>query len=136
MSFNSKLRQNYRALGVTALSGAAPQTGAGNAVQMQDVVVGTLCANIYAQATTNTLTISAKWKVSDNGITWRDAKVPNNAANVVIVTGTGSAVADNIVLAAPDCVYGKRYAKCDLVTAGATAAAGDEYNISYGYQGV
>ena len=39
-----------------------------------------------------TLTITGKWQTSADGTNWYDVYTANNAALVVIVTGTGSAV--------------------------------------------
>lgn len=136
MALNSHLRTNQQPTGVTALSGAAPQTGAGNtlsAVAMR-VALGSLSALVYAQATTNTLTITGKWQVSQNGSTWRDCFTSNNAAQVIIVTGTGSAVASTRAVEAPACAYGFPFIRYVVVTGAATAAAGDEFNIGYNYR--
>jgi hypothetical protein len=135
MGFNQRLKQAQSALGVTGFTGAAPQTLTGGAVLMKNVAFGTLVANIYAKATTNTLTITHKWQVSDDGTTWRDAYASNRAANVATVTGTGSAVTDNVAVAAPDSCYGKRYSRCLLLSGvGTGGGAGvDEGNISYNY---
>lgn len=133
---NSRIKQTVQALGVTAVTGSAPQTVTGNTVVMANVETGTLSANVYAKATVNNLTLTAKWQVSDDNSTFRDCKLPNNAANVVMVTGTGSAVTDTLCLEAPACVYGKRYARL-IVVSGAASGSGlgsDEANVSYNYR--
>ncbi len=92
------------------------------------------------QATTSSLTISAKWQVADPGasLTWVDcAGTPNASANVVLVTGTGSAVSATLVIPAPSCVYGKHYARLVFVSAGATGGGtggGDQVSVSYNYR--
>jgi hypothetical protein len=136
MAFNAKLVPAGQALGITGFTGAAPQTVAGNTILIDNVKLGSLSANVYAKATTNTLTITAKWQTSDDNSTWRDAYLANRPANVVVVTGTGSAVIDNISLSAPDCVYGHRYARCIAISGvGTGGGAGvDESNVSYAYQ--
>jgi hypothetical protein len=135
MSFNARIKNTQQALGVTGFTGAAPQTASGNTVLMVPIQPGTLSANVYAKATTNTLTITGKWQVSDDGTTFRDAYIANRPANVTIVAGTGAAVSDNICVAAPDCVYSKRYARFVLTTGvGVGGGAGtDEGNISYNW---
>ena len=89
---------------------------------------------LYAQATTNTLTLTGKWQVSLKGTTadtWYDAMTVDDAANVLLVTGTGSAVNTTRFVEAPDSVYGYRFARYVLVTGGTTASTGDEYSMSY-----
>ncbi len=134
-SFNHGLRANVLPLGVTTLNPAtAPQTNGGNTVAIIDVEPGSLSMLFYAQAKVNLMTVEPQWQVSADGSTWYNAKVPNNAAAVVAVTGTGSAVSATIVVSAPDCVYGWAYARGAAVSRVADAVDGDdEYNISYNY---
>lgn len=123
---------------VTAFTGAAPQNVDGATVSMvaSRIETGSMSANVYALATTNTLTITAKWQVSDDGVTFRDCKPSNGATNVALVTGTGSAVTDTVCLAAPDCVYGKKYARVRLVSGvGVGGGLGvDEGSVSYNWR--
>ena len=132
-NFNGGIRYNQLAPGVTAVTGASGSTIAGPTLPMNDVAPGTGSARVYAQATTNTLTLTPKWQVSADGSTWLDVKLANNAANVTLVTGTGSAVAATIALAMPDACYGWLYSRVSLLTGGTTASTGDEYNIGYNY---
>lgn len=142
MGVNERIMPNQKSTGVLGLTGAAPQTGgsaATNIITMSQVETSTLSAKVYAKATTNTLTITAKWQVSDGGAspTWEDcAGTPNNAANVALVTGTGVAVTSTIHIPAPSCVYGKRFARIVVVTGvGVGGGAGvDEYSIAYDYR--
>ena len=127
------LQSGVGATGTTAATGASGTTIAGPTLPMNDVHPGTLSALHYAQATTSTLTLTPKWQVSADGSTWRDVKLPNNAANVVLVTGTGSAVASTVVISAPDAVYAWSYARLSVLTGGTTASTGDEYSTSYTY---
>lgn len=125
---------SVKATGTTAITGASGTTVAGPTMIMGDVQPGTLMVLLYAQATTNTLTLTGKWQVSNTGTsggTWYDAPLANNAANVTIVTGTGSAVNSTRFVEAPDSVYGWKFARYSLVTGGTTAGAGDEYSMSY-----
>ena len=121
---------------VTALSGAAPQTGAGADVTMGDLQPGTLCAFVYAKATTNLLAITGKWQVRNAaGGTWIDARLSHAPADVAIVTGTGSAVTDTRFVEAPDSVYGYRFARYVVTTASASGGGlgTDEFSIKYQY---
>lgn len=120
--------------GVVAITGASGTVVAGPTMIMGDVQPGTLMVLAYAQATTNTLTLTGKWQVSETGTaagTWYDAPISTNATNAVIVTGTGSAVASTRFVEAPDSVYGWKFARYSLVTGGTTASTGDEHSMSY-----
>lgn len=133
--WNSLIQPAQKPTGVLGLTGAAPQTGTGLTQPMIDVEPATLSANVYAKATTSTLTLTAKWQVSDDGATWIDAYGSNRAANVAIVTGTGSAVTDTIAVTAPEAVYGHRYSRL-LVVSGVGVGGGagvDEFSISYNF---
>ncbi len=97
--------------------------------------VKNLSAVILVDIETNTLTLTAKWQVSNDASTWLDlAHGTENAAGVVVGTGTGGAdAAITKVIPAPDCIYGYRYARLALVVAGTTGAAVDTFSIGYSY---
>lgn len=136
MAQNYKLIKEYPAPVVTAITGAAPQTVEGPSVLMLNVEKS-LSATVYAKATTNALALTAKWQVSNDNVSWTEIKVPNNASNVALVTGTGSAVTSTVVLSAPDGVYGKKHARLVVVSSGGTGAGlgADEASIAYNYVG-
>lgn len=136
MSVQSRIKQQARPVSVTALSGAAPQTGAGSAFPVDAAEPFTLSATAYAQATTNNLTITGKWQARNSvgSGTWRDFYGPNGAANVVMVTGTGAAVAATRSIAAPSSIVSVMEARFVLVTGAEAAGAGDEYSVSYNYR--
>lgn len=135
MGVNAKIRHTQKALTTTVFTGAAPQTVTGNSVLMLDIMPGTMSANVYANAKTNNLTLTAKWQVSDDNSTFVDVKMPNNAANVVVVTGTGSNVTDTICLVAPDAVYAKRYARVVVVSGvGVGDGVDDKASVSYNWR--
>lgn len=123
--------------GVTGVTGAAPITVAGKALDsgLASICVG---ARVYAKATTSTLTLTAKWQVlDDDGATWLDVVESNNPANVVMVTGTGSAVTATKFLSAPLAVTaGNRQARVIILSAvGVGGGAGtDECSIAYDYR--
>ena len=135
---NYLIKKTQKAIVTTAFTGAAPQNVDGTAVSMvaERVATGSMSANVYALATTNTLTVTAKWQVSDDGSTYRDCKPSNGATNVALVTGTGAAVTDTVCVAAPDCVYGKPYARVRLVSGvGVGNGLGqDEGSVSYNWR--
>lgn len=122
---------------VTAITGAAPQTGAGPTFvpETSRPTPGTLYAEVYAKATTSTLTLTGKWQISHDNSTWIDVVPQNNAANVVLVTGTGSAVTATRAFDAPSAVYGSKYIRF-VVVSGVGVGAGlgqDEFSITYGW---
>lgn len=112
---------------------AGTQTSGGT-VNMSQVQWGSLCARIIVDVETNTLTLYGDWQVSDDASTWSDVAPMNNAANVVIGTGTGGADASiTKVLEAPQCVYSFRYARLALRNGVVTGNAADTYSVVYHY---
>ena len=138
MAMINRIKQAQQPKAVTAVTGAAPQTVTGNTISIvgSNIEPGTLSATVYAKATVSTLTLTAKWQVSNDGVTFRDAYAGNKAANVAIATGTGSAVSDTVDLAAPAGAYGHLYARV-IVVSGVGVGAGlasDEASISYNWR--
>ena len=130
----------------TAITGAAPQTVNGNTVAIMApnggsgmaIAPGSLSALVESNVTTNTITITGKWQVTAGGgsPTWYDVGVGNNAANVAIATGTGSLVATNKVVSAPEACYGWLFSRF-VITSGVGVGGGagvDEVAISYSYR--
>jgi len=138
MGAQARTRLNQLATGVLGLTGAAPQTGAGGRLPLATVEPGSLSAKVYAKATVSTLTITGKWQASSDGTNWYDVYTANNAALVVIVTGTGSAVSATRQFEAPSGIYGAAFARFVVVTgvASGSGAGSDEYNISYSFRKV
>lgn len=107
---------------------------AGATVPMGTVKPGSLCAEILVDIETNTLTLYADWQVSDDASTWLVVAPANNAANVVIGTGTaGADAAIQKVIEAPPSVYSFRYARLAVRNEITTGAAADTYSILYHY---
>ena len=102
---------------------AAPQVLSGDNLLMAEILPGTLSALCTVDAETNTLTISARWQVSNDDSTYYNcAGSANNAANVALATGTSGADATvTLNIPAPDCVYAWKYARIQLYTGVATA---------------
>ena len=114
------------------VAGAAPKTISGTAKPTNTIRKGTLIALVLASATTNTTTISGVWQVSDDNSTWYNVVPQNNAAKVVQVTGTGSAVASTIVYEAPNGIQSFKFVRFSLVTGTSTAdGTTDGGTISY-----
>lgn len=127
--------------GVTAIaastnfpSGAAPQVLSGAAILLANVAPGTLGALVTVDAETNTLTASAKWQVSSNGTTWYDVVPTNNAANVVLMTGTsGADTAVTAFVPAGD-IYAWKYGRIQLYTGVGSSTTGDLGGATYSYR--
>lgn len=108
---------------------------AGNTVDTSRLAKGTLSALVTVDCETNTLTMTAKWQVSNDASTWVDVALTNNAANVTLTTGTSSADADVAkAIVAPDAVFGWTYARLVIVTGVVTGNAVDTYSIGYCYR--
>lgn len=112
---------------------------AGNAVFLNEAVrqkASSLSAVVVVKAETNTMTLTALWQVSNDKSTWLDlAYAPNNAAAVVIATGTaGADAAVTKVFQAPEAVNGYRFARIAIVVGVQTGTASDTYTIGYSYR--
>ena len=136
MTINALLVNGWKDTGTLNLNTVVAGTEtAGPTVDMAYVKDGTLSATLITDVETDTLTLTAKWQVfNDLTSAWMDVFPPNNAAYVLI--GTGTAGADALiskVLQAPDAVYGFRQARLTLVNGAATGAAADTYRIAYNF---
>jgi len=135
VSFNSKIKiAAHSASG--NLDGVASGTlTGGSTVRMRDVSPGTLSALVTVDCETNTMAVSAQWEVSNDASTWYLCAPVNNAATVVLATGTGGADASvTRVIPANDAVYGYRYARCSVQNLVAQGNTSDTYAISYNYR--
>jgi hypothetical protein len=136
MSRTDYLRNNQLSADLTtavaaALSGA---TVAGPSLLMATVSKCTLSARCTFLAQTTSLTLSALWEISDDGVNWRQARGLSNATPVAVATGTaGADVAVTRSIDAPLAVYGVRWARCSVLLGGANGAAGDQAAVSYDY---
>lgn len=91
---------------------------------------GSISALFTVDAETNTLTIEGGWQVSNDGSTWFDIADQNNAARVVLATGTaGADAAVSKVLVAPMAVHGWRYCRPVVVNRVATGNTVDTWAI-------
>jgi len=130
----------YNALGVT---GDANGLGAGSTVTGTAVFIGqqtqraeNISAIVTALAETASLTWAGGWQVSNDASTWFTlSHAPQNPAAVVLTTGTtGVDAAVSKVLTPPRAIYGYKFARAALTTAGATGATTDTYAIAYAYR--
>jgi hypothetical protein len=102
---------------------AAPTYLTGATLNMTKVESGTLSAHCTVDAETNTITIAHQWEVSNDGTTFVVCAPANNAATVVLATGTsGSDATVSKVVDANPAVYGYKYARLQLVTGVASAS--------------
>lgn len=92
-----------------------------------------LSALVTVDAETNGLTLAGRWQCSSDNSTWFDAaNGSQNAASVVLATGTAGADASvTKVIPAPEAVNGWRYARFVLVNGVQTGTASDTYSIGY-----
>ncbi len=124
-----------KAAATTPITGAN-QTVAGAVVLPQNCSIDSLGCTIEYLVTVNTLTMTAEWQFSDDGTNFYPVRGSNGAANVAFATGTGSLVTSQVALSALGVLYGKRYARVVVKTAGASAggAGSEEVRISYSYR--
>lgn len=122
---------NFNGLTATAVNGTAVDMG-DNARQK----VRNLSALVTVDCETSTMTMTGFWEVSNDGSTWVTVtNGPQNAAGVVLATGTGGADASvSRAYQAPDAVYGWRKARFSIINAVAAGNTVDTYAISYCYR--
>lgn len=133
------MRYNAHADSGTANGLAAGTEVPGKAVDLGDnsrQKVKSLSALATVDAETTSLTFTAKWQVSNDGVVWVDvANGSQNAAGVVLATGTGGAdAAVSRAIPAPDALYGWRKGRLCLVTGGASGTSADTWAVGYSYR--
>jgi len=98
--------------------------------------VRNLSALVTIDCETDTLTVTGLWQVSNDNSTWVTVtNGPQNAAGVVLLTGTaGADAAATVCYQAPDAVYGWRYARFAIQNGVTTGATADTYTVSYCYR--
>lgn len=111
----------------------------GSAVSMGDTArqkVRNLSALVVVDCETENLTMTGLWQVSNDNSAWVTVtNGPQNAAGVVLATGTAGADASvTRCYQAPDAVYGWRYARFAITNGVETGATTDTYSISYCYR--
>jgi hypothetical protein len=114
---------------------AAASTIAGNAVDTSRISKDSLSALVTVDCETSTMTLVAKWQVSNDNSTYVDVALTNNAANVTLATGTSGADATvTKAIVAPGAVFGWNFARLVLVTGVAQGTTSDTYSIGYCYR--
>jgi hypothetical protein len=138
---NMSLRYAFSPATGTADTLVAGSVIAGNTVEVNDgqrQKAFALSALVTVDCETNTMTMSGRWSVSNDGSTWVTVtNGPQNAAAVVLATGTaGADAAVTKAFEAPDAVYGWRKARFEIVTGVVTGNTVDTYSISYSLRSV
>lgn len=110
----------------------------GAVIEMRDVTkrkADNLVADVVALAQTDTLTLTAKWQVSNDNSTWIDvANEPQNPSGVPFATGTAGADASvEKSFGSPECINAWRWARFAIVVGGTTGAVQDTWSVAYNY---
>jgi hypothetical protein len=115
---------------------AAGATTGGTALPTIGIEMGTLSCLCTVDAETSTITLTAKFQVSDDNATWYDlAGDAQNPANVLLATGTGGAdAAVDRVLPVPSQALGWKYVRAAVVNGVAQGAAVDTYAFTFKYR--
>ena len=136
MAFPPRFRSVSGGSGTLTAAPIAGTTTAGTALATSGVEEGTLSCRFDLLAETSTLTLTAKFQVSDDNSTWYDvAGDAQNPANVAQAAGTGGA--DTVVsrvIPVPAGVLGYNYVRAAIVNGVATGAVGDTYAFTWKYR--
>lgn len=101
------------------------------------VLPGSISAAFTVDAETNTITVEARWEVSNDKSTWLDMPVQGNTAVTVLATGTaGADAAVTKVIPAPLAVHGWRYCRPVVVNRVVTGNSADTWAIDLHYRKV
>lgn len=128
---------------VSTLTGDATGVGAGSVVSGNVVHMGNrgsfktdLSAYVNVTANTSGLTMSPKWKVSDDNSTWYEVADQVNSAVVALATGAsgGGNVNGAKVIPAPSAIKGWQFARMDVEVGGATGTTNDVWSVGYSYR--
>ena len=135
MAFNDRVVFNGQSVAVVVNGTVVgSDTSAGPTLLMSAVKTGTLSAQVTVDAETNTITLAARWQISQDEATWHNAVPSNNAANVVLATGTaGADAAVTKAVSAPSAVYGARFARVVIDVGVTNGTAVDSANVGYNY---
>ncbi len=119
--------------GTLAAAPVAGSSTAGTAIQTGSLDRETVSCLFTVLAETNTLTLTAKFQVSNDNVTWYDlAGDAQNPANVALATGTaGADVAVSRALPLPPAALGWQYVRAAVVNGVATGAVGDTYAFTW-----
>lgn len=120
------------ATGSTALTAYDASSGVVTAGAIETSRVNPLrgiSANLYLQVYTLNLAIRGKWQGSTDNSTWVDYAPENGAAQVTLLSDTGTRT---VSVVAPPAVMSKRWARYGLyIVGGSTGTASDVVTMSY-----
>ncbi len=155
MSFNSTLVKSY-AGGATVAFTAPLAAFKGSVIALNTITAGStassaglalavggvnniefesLSANVETNLTTNTITATTKWQVSNDGTNWLDVFGKNDAANVTkAAAGTGSLITTQYVQTMDGVNVAYPFVRLAVVVGAATGAAGDNVTVSYNWR--
>jgi hypothetical protein len=118
-----------------AIAAGSAKTGTALFLGKSYKKVANLSALVTTLAETDTITLTARWQVSNDNATFVNVSHGSqNAAGVALGTGTaGADTAVTVAIPAPDAVYGWKFARLAIVVGVATGATVDTYSIGYVY---
>jgi hypothetical protein len=105
----------------------------GTALAMELVHPGTILAECVGSITTASVVATYKLQVSMDNSTWIDLKLTNNAANVTIAGGGGSALDHAVALYVPKAVAAYKFLRCVATLSGAATAGADVTAVTFRY---
>ena len=136
MAFPPRWRTASGGSGDLTAAPVAGTTTAGTALGTAGIEPGTLSCLVVVDAETDTITLTAKFQVSNDNSTWYDiAGDAQNPANVLLATGTsGADTPVSRVLPVPTQALGWKYVRPALVNLVATGGATDTYAFTFQFR--
>ncbi len=118
-------------------SDVAGTTNAGTSIRTNNIQPGTLSCDFLVDAETDTITITGKWQVSDDNVTFVDMPPENNAANVALATGTaGADAAVTLAVPAPYAISGRKWVRAAVTNGVVTGNTVDTFSMTLFYRKV
>ena len=127
----SPQRSQFVGLSLATSANGSARTGA--TLNIDFSAPGALLVLATSEITTSLVAATFTMQVSNDGTTWYDVKLPNNAAAVAPAAGTGSPVTTNLALTVPASVYAAKLFRCNAVLAGAVTVSADKTSVTYQY---
>lgn len=134
MTFPARFQRQAAETGNLDANTAGTVTGH-SAISTTNIAAGTLSCLFVVDAETDTLTIAGSWQVSDDNSTWYDLVPSNNAATVVLATGTSGADATvSKCLVCPDNALGWKFVRPAVTCGVTTGTVNDTYSMQVRYR--
>lgn len=128
---SSPQRPQYTGLSLATSANGSARNGASLPVDF--TAPGALLVLAYSTITTASVVATFKMQASNDGTTWYDVKLVNNASNVDTAAGTGVAVETFLALDVPTSVYAAKLFRVVATLSGAATAAADKTSVTYQY---